>query len=1146
MTVSRRIVGLVVAPLVLAGFGAAGLFVGCATTPTPVPVRTFEQPQRMTDVCLGVNEPDGAAAPQVTPVPLGACPPVPPNVVGTPFQNHLFALVTQRSRGQVGVVDLTSGAVVDEDNKTPGTNLIPVGASPSDIVATPDVLLQEGNTGYPPLVFVSSENDEQPSIYAIPEGNLLGTSTGVDAQAPTLTSLLACSLPAPPLALGVALLPSSAGAGSSDAGAGSDGAAGGDGGALPSYVVVALLEPAFAGAQAELMTIDPKTSFSGAPGILTACMPPTGRGGTMTFVGSVPATAASATSWTDGVPYADAGDLTDSEPSLGPSCGSDDSGLADDASTDGETVPSSSIGDGSAAVPPAAPNPTAMVLRDDAPIAYVADNGVPLIHVIDLSNPVAPTEVGQLLATSAANPSRLVPVGGMALSPPTSDLRRYLYAIDQYDGTVMVFDATNPTPANPPQTPLHRPHPELSPFAPVDRLAFAAPVATMTFVLHDWPLVPPPPNMDAVHSYTGLLCNPNPNAEQDASGVFTGLGAYYRVDQATVIEPQGNGIQGFPHRLRGVFGFATLSNGSIVLVDVDDWDAPCRRPDPMELEGGVPDFQLGVLDVPQSAPTGPDDLDPYHAPRTVVPNGQTGVTQEVFYPVSAPNRTRSGFLLRNDPTAGIHAPYVAIAPQLFDLTGSPVAYTTNGAISLILPTALPAGFVDPSYIENPTDPGLNYIFVNPALGIASEQTAGSNESLLFPGLQTTAGVRVSYDDPTAHIDQDWTVTYEGALPTANNLFADMQSTDGTYETLTLTSAPASLGSGQSSGAQYCERGIEDWNVGQMRASAALDAMSFAGLPVSAAEQTLGQWTADYIEITDDLLVDTDGYWSETAAVNPCWQGLTLTDMTRLDDDSNPNIATIRYNACFATYNSSANDDTYYARDFPILLATDDTLVVGRFGWDPSNPEQTTNRTVVGPDPSNATFLKQAACCFHHQAGFKVRTGGEWVTVGQVGSKPGVGLLNHDGPLPGTGECGIRCDDPSKVLLNSRAFDVPPPVAACPSPPAGSQYPPPVERSSELAMRNPMLSFVMWGPCGTPSMGAHTLTTRDLQWRFSFRGGFTPLSMALQGTSPVPVSPQSMFYVAPFGQLAVIDGATNGQGLVLFDLNTLAFAHAPYF
>lgn len=1145
---------LVVVPLALLAFGAAVAFAGCAATPTPVPIRTFSQPQKMTDVCLGVNEPDGAAAPQVTPVPLGACPPVPPNVVGTQFQNHMYAVVTQQTPGELGVVDLTSGAVVDEDNTTPGTNLIPVGAAPTDVVATPDALLQESTSAYPPFVFVSSANVDQPSLWAVPQARLLGTSVGVDAQPPTLTSWFACSLPGQPVALGVVMLPDR-GSAASDGGTGNDAGSGGDAIVPQPYAIAAVLQPLVTGDPAQLAVVDPTPFLTYQPGALQPCT----ILGTTAFAGSFPTTASLPASWPDGVPYADAGDLSGMEPSLGPSCevdgglGPDAGGASgaggppedasDEASDDAEAPTTSVFADAAASLPPlATPNPAAMVVRDDAPVAYVSDSAVPLIHVIDLSNPSAPVEVGQLLATSAANPSRRVPVGGLALSPVTSDLRRYLYAIDQYDGSVMVFDATSPMPEVPPQTPMHRPHPELAPLSPVDRLVFGAPVATMTFVLHDWPLVPPSPNTDAIHTYTGLLCNPNPNAESDASGVYTegGLGGYYRVDQAAVIQPQGSGVQGFPHRLRGVFGFATLSNGSIVTVDVDDWDAPCRRPDPMEVEAGVPDFQIGALGQPQPAPSGPGDLNPYHAPRTVVPNGQTGVTQEVFFPVSAPNRTRSEFLLRNDPTAGDHMPYVAVAPQLFSLTGGAVAYSASGnTVSVILPTGLPPGFVDPAYIENPTDPGLNYGYISPVLGMASAQ---GNASVLFPGPQTVAGVRVSYDDPTAHIDQDWSVTYEGVLPTANGLFADI-GTDAnqTYETLTFSPAPASLGSGPSNGGQFCERGIEDWNVGQMRAAAVLDAMKDAQLHPTPQAQTLPQWTADYVEITDDLLANTDGYWSVTAVVNSCWQGLTLTDGTRLDDDTNPDIASVRYNACFATYNSSANADTYYARDFPIIQATDDALVVSRFGWDPVSVEQTTNRTIVGPDPSNVPFLKQAACCFHHQAGFKVRTGGEWVTVGQVGSNPGLGLFHHVVPQPGTGACVIQCDDPSKVLLNARTFDVPPPVCN-----GVGSYPPPIERNSLLAMRNPMMSFVMWGPCGTPPDSAHTLTTRDLQWRFSLRGGFNPLSIPLQGTSPVPVSPQSMFYVAPFGQLAVIDGATNGQGLVLIDLNTLAFAHAPYF
>jgi hypothetical protein len=1201
---AARVFGFAGVAAVALSLGAAVAVVSCSSTPTPVPIRTFERPQKLAVVCLGVNAPDGAPAPDVTPLPLAACPPVPPTIIGAPFQNHIVALVTQQTRGQLAAVDLTAGHVVDEDLSTPGINFIPVGASPTDIVVTPDVFLAEGITSVPPLAFVSSAAPNSFAIYAIPSAQLLGDSTGVDAQPPELTTILACSLPQPPQALGVAIVGPATG--------GSNGVTP-DGGPLrPAYVVVALLR-AFLGAPARVVAIDP-TPFSGA--IVAGTLPPCTILGGTALSGDVPDAVSPATPWPDGVPYGDAGDLQATEPPLGPSCASATSGpdamaeggtVADDAGAGGAIVEGGEIADAGpdaimeggavadaaaiadagadtmveggavadaagntmasgstggtpnsvAALPPLGPaHPTAMVLRDDAPIAYVADDAVPVIHVVDLSDPTAPHEVGQFIATSLANPSRQVQVGGLALSPPTSDFRRYLYAIDASEGTLMVFDATSPMPSTPSQSPLVRPHAEFNPFVPPDRLAFAAPVAAVTFVLHDWPLVPPAPNTDQVHSYTGLLCDPNPNAAGPAPNTFVdgGLGGYYRVDQASVIQPQGSGVQSFPTRLRGVFGFATLSNGSIVVVDVDDWDAPCRRPDPMDSHDGGADFQLGALDLPEPAPADSSDLAPYHAPRTVV-NGNSGVTQEVFFPVSAPNRLRSSFLLRNDPTSGEHIPYVSTVPQLFDSAGSPVSYMTGGPVALLLPTGLPPGFADPTYIENPTDVGLNYSYLSPALGTASGQ-AGAGAAALFPGgAQTVPGVRVSLDDPTAHIDQDWSVTYEGVLPTANGIFADIVSQDASFQTLTFAPAPASGDPDVSNGAQFCERGIEDWNAGQLRATAALAAMTAAGYSPPPYLQRLGEWTADYVEIVDDLLGSGDPYWSEP---NDCWDGLTVTGGTRLDDDAGSAISAIastRYNACFQTFNSSSNADSNYTRDFPILQATDNALEVGRFAWPPSSNEQPTNRTVVGRDPSNAPYLRLATCCFHRQASFKVRAGGEWLTVGQVGQNPGVGLLHHVVAQPGTGACVVGCDDPTKVLLNARAFEVPPPASAC-NPAMGSgSFPTPIDRSSALAMRNPMFSFVMWGGCGVPApadggfldaTGDHTVSARDQRWQFSLRGGFTPEAIALQGTSAVPVSPQSMLYVAPFAQLAVVDGAQNGQGLVLIDVNTLTFAHAPYF
>src|SRR5262249_25601613 len=120
------------------------------------------------------------------------------------------------------------------------------------------------------------------------------------------------------------------------------------------------------------------------------------------------------------------------------------------------------------------------------PIFYVADAALPIVHVIDLSDPTHITELAPLLATSVDQPARVGTVGQLAVSPPTREYKRFLYAIDRVDGSLMVFDVTDPV--NGPRTPMLRPHPELDPFQPSDRISFSAPVASVAFVRHDWPL----------------------------------------------------------------------------------------------------------------------------------------------------------------------------------------------------------------------------------------------------------------------------------------------------------------------------------------------------------------------------------------------------------------------------------------------------------------------------------------------------------------------------------------------------------------------------------------------------------------------------------------------------------------------------------
>ncbi len=1199
------------------GLALAAATAGCTSATTAQPLRSFARAQKVDFVCLEVNDANGNAL-LGGPIPVLAaqCPPVPPNISGTPFQYHYYAEVTQASSGQVAVVDITAGAIVDVDRSQPGVNLIPVGAVPTDIAVTPDAK----------FTYVASGDPNSPALYAIDNRHLLGDSQGIPNQKPPkLTDLLACSLPQPPDAVAITTATTSNGgvAGGADGGS--------DAGAPCGYSIAVMLRSQGPQFPAQVWMIEPLECQGAQPGALQPCTLVGGSTGAQAGkTGALSSSVAGASfapgpTWPDGVPYANVGSLAAEESSPGPQCvwpppgadaaagvapfnsgdaGSTDAGtlaadggsrggldagatdaLAEEVNADAMEAPDAPDlapteeagfeldGSGSAGQTPGLPGdasaslgtpaengnvarPTAMVLRDlDAHVLYVADGALPLIHVIDISNPAAPVEKSSFLATSAAEPTRVVSIGGLALSdatrnfdPVTGRSKRYLYAIDQQDGTLMVYDATDPIPA-PFTPPLQRPHPELDPFSPADRIAFSAPVTAVGFVQNDWPL--PPQGAGAPYNaYSGLLCNPSPNARTGDGGIID-YGAFYCADETTVVAPSGAGVEGLPSRLRGSFAFAILSNGSAMIIDVDDWDAPCRRPDPM-----APGSQIGALDLPVPDAGAGSDLDPYHVPFAFEGTQYSAVTQEVFFPVSAPNRPRSAFLLRNDPSSGKHMPYVLSTPQFFNVNGAPVAAVPTN--SVILPTALDPGMADPSTYTNPVTPNpVNYDPTIPSLASAADQTVQDGGTLpaLLPGTnETTPGIRVSFDDPVAHVDQDWTVTYEGAIPSTSAVVANLIPQNG-YQSLLLSLGSESPDGGAPDagaiqGGGFCEIGVEDWDLGKARATQALAAMVAAHLP--ATPVALDQWTSDYVEITDDILASNDCYWSEGlpagdgGVVNGCPQGPSSPDGAEVGecwDQLGFDDANSRYQACADAYGApGADKDQYLARDFPILQAYDSALVVGRFNWTPtatSSAESTTNRVIVGSDPSNEKYLRYATCCFHHQAGFKIRTGGEWVTVAST-----LGMLHHIQTDATSGRCVSSCD-PEDALKNARAFDVPYAANGACGPPATL-----LDRTSSLAMRNPMFSFVMWSGCSpnadaTNAVGDHTLTQRDLSWHFSVRGGFSPLTVSLGGTSGTPVVPQSIRQLAPaFSQLAVVDGAD--QGLILIDLHTLAFAHNPYF
>ncbi|MBS2012122.1 MAG: hypothetical protein JST00_04510 [Deltaproteobacteria bacterium] len=1068
VSVSKRRALLGVMAGGLAAVAGAILF-ACSQTPTSVPVRTFERAQRMDSVCLQLYALNPATktveAIQPRGLPQNECAPTPLDT--DPGQNQLFAMVTQSGRGEVAVVDLSAGALVDTQRAVPGINFLPMGAMPTDVAATPDGV----------MVFVASAEPNKPAIYGIPTRRILGDTPGFprDPNAVTLGSWPVCSLPQNPGAI-LVVPRSQAAAPTADAGAGDAGDAGaGDAGTssaadLPEYELMVVL-PGDRRNSAKVVTIDPRpfrrgglpTKADGTPDYDFAIPAPTAGGAPLKYdpnltpgdvmkpgdlqpcrvtsavelvgAGALPKTVQAGAAWDDGVKWVDGGvDLTCKRPIKGAGCG------LEPCCSPPRTFPTAAPGDGGTTTP-AAPTDGGAVACDDAGtsdagprpldlgaldpprlvsmvrdenLLYVADEGVPFIHVIDVTDPRAPKELAPYVATSSSEPSRAVRIKEIAISPPTRDFKRYLYAIDEVDGSLLVFDVT--AGAGAPRVPMTRPHPELNPFQPLDRIKFGQPVVSVTFARNEFPLAQRG-GVRQPSAASGYLCNPNPNLDGVAN---PDPGFFYRASSA---DP---GISIGPRRLRGIFALATLANGRVNVIDVDDWDAPCRRP---------VDTTLSDL-TPAQPKAEAGDFDPYHAPTPAA----SSVTGEAFF-FGASHTPRSERLMRDDPQTGNNIPRLVAPPQV------------RTAASLSLATTGP-------------------------------------ESVRAPLLST----RIAFEVPDVHLDQDWSFTYEGIVPTVKGTAAVVTTEKpGDYQTLVLSQSEKS----------FCSAGIEDLDVGRDRAAKIAAELAAVGAP-AITDPPLDKRMSDYVRFTEELLDPADPYWAIPGDSEQCWGPRFQT-------------APQRYDVCRATFGLAGEGSS--SRDFPIIEAYSDRLVVGRF----YTPGPNRAREVVGRDPSNADILRLARCCFHHQVRFEVRAANEWVAVG-TNPAGSVGFFHHI--IAGTGGRCVPSCDIRDSLLNGRV----PAVSVVPSL-AGNG------RDSARAMRNPLFAVTISNPASGEALA------RDMVYSFTTRGQFSYLGINIAGTSTA-VSPQSMRFIDPLGQIAVVDGAS--QGLILIDLRAVTVARAPYF
>ena len=782
----RTAIHLLVGAGLVGGAGLAFTPTGCATQTVPVSTRALERSGRVSFVCL--DKPDAATSMFRPITDCDASQVISVNDFtvtdadgGTTRElPHLYALVTQTTRGEVAVIDTStsSNSVLDHDPAVPGANFLPIGAQPIDIVSSP------GGTA----TFVGVAEIGREGLFALPSsrirpvftggaggaGSAVVGSTGSSARLPEISSWPSCRLPAAPGQM--LLIPDPAGQLKPE-----------DKAATRPCCDAAYGDPA--GAKACQGDGAP-SSTAGVNGDIEA----EGKG-RQKLVVTVPSMG--------GIAVIDAQSLLDAEPGAYAPCNVE---RWLPLTTDVPILPPKPPTGGVACVDPKfdEPPPPAVAVARPTGLAYAAgrlyasDLDTALIHVIDLPTPCEPVEQPPLLPTSAQDPRRVVTTTHVAVAPSlTPDLKRYLYAVDALDGSSMVFDVSDDQAS---RFPLQRPRPELDPFAPSDRIRFAAPVADLVIVQRDIP--EPRPGTGVAPA--GVRCDPTSTNVCLETSETCDLGTLYRTDLTTYTSGAG------PKKLRGTFALLALTNGRIAVVDIDDYDAPCRGPSkPSPLFGCGPGAASGAT------------------------------TDELSCNVVLPNAPRMSTYFASNDAAGQHQAGIQGYPQLFDTNGAPIDEGSFNAPKMVATLADPP----PAQALFQLSVAGASIPINPATGAPSMFDSNKGAVVDDPALANKSTLMMNLEDPRAQlVDQNWFVTYEGPLPGFDQKLAALQ--------LRGKAGSIGLDTLEDAGSRFCDNGVQS-------KQAVLEKLG-ASTPDNLAR---AQSLADYVQLQTELPDQDDRYWS---------------------------------------------------------------------------------------------------------------------------------------------------------------------------------------------------------------------------------------------------------------------------------------------
>lgn len=729
----------------------------CSPQKNAVPLRSLEASGRTSFICWGADD---------APRNLEDCPDKIPYSLDHEDRQWI-ALVTQTTRGEVAVVNITNGVVVDEEPTVPGYNFLPIGANPVSIVSTPGSVAS----------FVGVAEVGKEGIYGLPTSCVAPRRQDAAKTEPLRDILTwpACRLPSAPGEMAILIDPAT------DQGVRQS---------CDATVRVPADQPAGSAA-----------TRADCPADLAQ---ETTRPGRRKLVVTLP----------------DRGELAimDAQAILDRTPGSFDPcpiegyvrlqvGLPTQPIVQ-KRPPDFDIPGCSAPVPvppPSAsdffPRPAgfAMDPTDQTGRLYVADREAPVVHVLDTRDACAIREEAPLLPVSYLDPSRIVTTSKVALSPPTSQDKRYLYAVDELDGgSVMIFDVSA---GSTERTPIVRPRSSQMPFeAEPDRIAYDAPATDVAFAQTDRPVVDPATGNQA---FASVECDPDPRSSS--------LGALYRPvpDSPTGAQP---GI------LRGVFGFLALSNGQVAVVDVEDLDQKCRRP--VRANAGTTENFQGC--------SGDDP-----AIKSFETSAGPTVTDERSCHIVEAHRSRSALLFENRVSTGIRSPSLLTLPKLVDVSGRTLV-TDRSTDGIKNPRMLGVDF-------SSTDPAQVYVGTNLYQRGTPASPSPEFPLKIDPATATESSLVLNLQEPRAYArPEDFIATYEGQI-----------TGERPAGRFSVDSKGAKL---QDSSIAFCNLGVEDEAVATGRAGE-------LGVDATGAV-AFSKDHADYVVIKSDILDRNDPYWQQ--------------------------------------------------------------------------------------------------------------------------------------------------------------------------------------------------------------------------------------------------------------------------------------------